>query len=92
MTVVGHLVEGYCVGYDWYGNYGVCPFKEMRLSPERLENLPVDDYSGFGFQQVEGLVLFIRDIIRINGREFVSLDGYVEERGEVKKEALDLIL
>jgi len=91
MQVTAHLVKGYCLGHSWYGNYGACEFGDRRLTPEELEKLPIEDYSGFGFQDVEGLILFVRDIIKVDGREFVSLDGHIEERGEVKDEAYDII-
>jgi len=91
MQVTGQLVKGYCLGHSWYGNYGACAFGERRLTTEEFENLPIEDYAGFGFQDVEGLILFVRDIIKVNGREFVSLDGHIEERGKVRDEAYDLL-
>ena len=63
----------------------------MRINPEELENLPIEDYAGFGFARVEGLVVFVRDIIEAEGKEYVSVERRVKRFGKVPPKALTLI-
>jgi len=78
--IIGHIVEGHCCGYNWYGNYGICKFPKRKLSPEELRNFPVEDHSQFGLRDVEGLIPLVQDIIKVDGRFFVSLDILIESK------------
>lgn len=89
MKKTGYLVTIYTKGVNWSGDVGICGPTTIRITD--LSELTLDDYSGYGFQEVTGLITFIRPIYEHNGVELVSTNEVLKLIGDATQADLRLL-
>ena len=83
-------VTGFVKGYNWYGAEGYVGFaRPLELTQKELENLPLEDYAEYGFQEVTGLILFVKDIIEHNGEEYINMSSTIETKGDITEKDVE---
>ena len=89
MKRIGYLATVYTKGINWYGDVGICGPTTVRIAD--LGELTLEDYSGYGFQEVTGLIAFIRPIFEHNGVELVSTNEALNLIGDATQADLRLL-